>query len=131
MEDLSSFFEKRMSGLLEISLDVDFDSTDGPPPYEGTTLQKTSIIPNKIMSSTVKIEQPFEFTLRAVKTKGLRDNTFDGRKVPGKQISVQVELDNIEKIQKGMECPGSQKVNPILRIQWCKQHADNQGTKSI
>lgn len=38
MEDLSSFFEKRMGGLLAISLDVDYESTKKPPPYEGTTL---------------------------------------------------------------------------------------------
>ena len=49
---------------------------------------------------SVKVEQPFEFTLRAVKTKGLRPNTFNGKKVPGHQISVQVEPEDIEKIQK-------------------------------
>ena len=31
MEDLTTFFEKRITGLLAISLDVDFESIKGPP----------------------------------------------------------------------------------------------------
>ena len=66
------------------------------------------------MGSTVKIEQPFEFTLKTVKTKGLRDNTFDGKKVPGKQISVQVDEDDIVKIQKVWDVLGAKKQTPFF-----------------
>ena len=63
---------------------------------------------------TVKIEQPFEFTLKTVKTKGLRDNTFDGKKVPGKQISVQVEEEDIKKIQKVWDVLNAKKPTPFF-----------------
>ena len=63
---------------------------------------------------TVKIEQPFEFTLKTVRTKGLRDNTFDGKKVPGKQISVQVEEDDISKIQKVWDALDTKKSTPFF-----------------
>ena len=66
------------------------------------------------MGSTVKIEQPFEFTLKAVKTKGLRDNTFDGKRVPGKQISVLVEADDITKIQKVWDALDAKKPTPFF-----------------
>ena len=66
------------------------------------------------MSSTVKIEQPFEFTLNAVKTKGLRDNTFDGKRVPGHQISVQVEPEDIERIQKVWDVLGAKRKTPFF-----------------
>ena len=66
------------------------------------------------MGSTVKIEQPFEFTLKTVKTKGLRDNTFDGKRVPGKQISVQVEEDDITKIQKVWDALDAKKSTPFF-----------------
>ena len=66
------------------------------------------------MSSTVRIEQPFEFVLRAVRTKGLRDNTFDGKRVPGKQISVQLEPDDIEKIQKVWDALDAKKTTPFF-----------------
>ena len=66
------------------------------------------------MGSTVKIEQPFEFTLKSVKTKGLRDNTFDGKKVPGKQISVQVEEDDIKGIQKVWDSLNAKKTTPFF-----------------
>ena len=54
------------------------------------------------MSKSVSIEAKpeFEFVLKCVKTKGLRDNTFAGKKVPGKQISIQVDPEDIERIQK-------------------------------
>ena len=68
------------------------------------------------MSSTVKIEQPFEFVLRAVKTKGLRDNTFDGRRVTGKQISVQLESDDIERIQKVWDVLKAKKSSPFFEF---------------
>ena len=66
------------------------------------------------MGSTVKVEQPFEFTLRAVKTKGLRDNTFNGKRVPGHQLSVQVEPDDIEKIQKVWDALDAKKPTPFF-----------------
>ena len=66
------------------------------------------------MGSTVKIEQPFEFTLKTVKTKGLCDNTFDGKKVPGKQISVQVDEDDISKIQKVWDVLNAKKPTPFF-----------------
>ena len=51
-------------------------------------------------SKTVNIESPHQFVLRSVKTKGLRPNTFNGKKTKGFQISIQVPDDEIEKIQK-------------------------------
>ena len=66
------------------------------------------------MSSTVKIEQPFEFVLKTVKTKGLGDNTFEGKRVPGKQISVQVEPEEIEKIQKFWDTLDAKKPTPFF-----------------
>ena len=66
------------------------------------------------MSSISKIEQPFEFVLRAVKTKGLRSNTFDGKRVPGQQITVQVESDDIEKIQKVWDVLDAKKPTPFF-----------------
>ena len=49
------------------------------------------------MSKTVGIEAKpeLEFVLKSVKTKGLRDNTYAGKKVPGKQISVPVDPEDI------------------------------------
>ena len=78
------------------------------------------------MSSTVKIEQPFEFTLLAVKTKGLRVNTFNGKRVPGHQISVQVEPEDIEKIQKVWDVLKAKKPTPFFGFNG-QEHADNQG----
>ena len=66
------------------------------------------------MSSTVKVEQPFEFVLRAVKTKGLRVNTLNGKRVPGHQISVQVEPDDIENIQKVWDVLEPKKSTPFF-----------------
>ena len=66
------------------------------------------------MGSTVKIEQPFEFVLKTVKTKGLRGNTFDGKRVPGHQISVQVEADDIPKIQKVWDALDAKKPTPFF-----------------
>ena len=66
------------------------------------------------MGSTVRIEQPFEFILTTVKTKGLRDITFDGKKVPGKQISIQVETEDITKIQKVWDALNAKKPTPFF-----------------
>ena len=54
-------------------------------------------------SKTVSIESPTQFILRSVKTKGLRQNTFNGKKTPGFQISIQVPDDEIKKIQGAWE----------------------------
>ena len=66
--------------------------------------------------TTVKIESnpKFEFVLKSVKTKRLRDNTFAGKKVPGKQISVQVEPEDIEKIQKVWDALDAKKPTPFF-----------------
>ena len=69
------------------------------PPYRKHLIEKIQKVLIKVMGS-VKIEQPFEFVLRAVKTKGLKVNTFNGKRVAGHQISVQVEKEDIKKIQK-------------------------------
>ena len=68
------------------------------------------------MSRTVSIEAKpeFELVLKSVKTKGLRDNTFGGKKVPGKQISVSVEPDDIEKIQKFWDTLDAKKSTPFF-----------------
>lgn len=51
------------------------------------------------MASFDVIEVLHEFILRGVKTRGLRPNTFNGKKAPGHQISVAVQEDDIKKIQ--------------------------------
>ena len=66
------------------------------------------------MSGTVKVEQPFKFTLRAVKTKGLRVNTFNGKRVPGHQISVQIGPEDIGKIQKVWDVLKPKKPTPFF-----------------
>ena len=62
----------------------------------------------------MKLEEPFEFVLKTVKTKGLRGNTYDGKKVPGHQISVQVEAEDIEKIQKVWDTLDAKKPTPFF-----------------
>ena len=54
-------------------------------------------------SKTVSVERPTQFTLRSIKTKGLRQNTFNGKKTPGFQISIQVPDDRIKEIQEAWE----------------------------
>lgn len=66
------------------------------------------------MSSFVSIEKPFEFILRTVKTKGLRPNSFNGKRVPGHQISVQVQGDDIEKIQDVWDLLNAKKSTPFF-----------------
>ena len=62
----------------------------------------------------MKLEEPFEFVLKTVKTKGLRGNTYDGKKVPGHQISVQVETEDIERIQKVWDVFNAKKETPFF-----------------
>lgn len=68
------------------------------------------------MSKSVGIEAKpeFEFVLKCVKTKGLRDNTYDGKKVSGKQISVHVCPEDIEKIQKVWDALDAKKATPFF-----------------
>ena len=68
------------------------------------------------MSSTVKLEAKpeFEFVLKCVKTRGLKDNEFKGKKVPGKKISVQVDPENIEKIQNVWSALDAKKPTPFF-----------------
>ena len=68
----------------------------------------------KKMGSTVEIENSFELVLKTVKTKGLRVNTFEGKKVPGHQISVQVDPEDIEKIQKFWDSLNAKKQTPFF-----------------
>lgn len=63
---------------------------------------------------TIEAKPEFEFVLRAVKTKGLRDNTFGGKKVPGKQISVHVTQDDVDKIQKVWDTLDAKKETPFF-----------------
>ena len=49
-----------------------------------------------------------------MKTKGLRVNTFNGKQVPGHQISVQVELNDIGKIQKVWDVLEPKKPTPFF-----------------
>ena len=62
----------------------------------------------------MELEKPFELVLKTVKTKGLRDNTYAGKKVPGKQISVQVDPEDIEKIQKFWDVLDAKKPSPFF-----------------
>ena len=54
-------------------------------------------------SKLVSVESPHHFILRSVKTKGLRPNTFNGKKTKGFQISIQVPDDEIKKIQEAWD----------------------------
>ena len=54
-------------------------------------------------SKTVSVENPPQFILRSVKTKGLRPNTFNGKKTKGFQVSIQVPDDEIKGIQEALE----------------------------
>ena len=51
----------------------------------------------KCSPKTVNVEEPHQFVLRSVKTKGLRPNTFNGKRTKGFQISIQVPDDGIKK----------------------------------
>ena len=68
------------------------------------------------MSRTVSIEAKpeFELVLKSVKTKGLRDNTYAGKKVPGRQISVQVDPEDIERIQRFWDTLDAKKSSPFF-----------------
>ena len=65
-------------------------------------------------SKTVSIESPHQFILRSVKTKGLRPNTFNGKKTKGFQISVQVPDDEIERIQEAWESHEPKNLTPFF-----------------
>ena len=67
-------------------------------------------------SKTVNVENPHQFILRSVKTKGLRANTFNGKKTKGFQISIQVPDDEIEKIQKAWESHDPKKSTPFFGL---------------
>ena len=67
-------------------------------------------------SKTVNIEEPHQFILRSVKTKGLRHNTFNGKRTKGFQISIQVPDDEIEKIQKVWESHEPKKQTPFFGL---------------
>ena len=67
-------------------------------------------------SKTVNIENPHQFVLRSVKTKGLRPNTFNGKKTKGFQISVQVPDDEIEKIQEAWVSYEPKKQTPFFGL---------------
>ena len=54
-------------------------------------------------SKLVSVESPTQFILRSVKTKGLRPNTFNGKKTKGHQISIQVPDDKIKEIQEAWD----------------------------
>ena len=54
-------------------------------------------------SKTVNVENPPQFILRSVKTKGLRPTTFNGKKTKGFQVSIQVPDDEIKGIQEAWE----------------------------
>lgn len=68
------------------------------------------------MSRFVNIEAKpeLEFVLKSVKTKGLRDNTFAGKKVPGKQISVHVSPEDVEAIEKVWSALNAKKSTPFF-----------------
>ena len=68
----------------------------------------------------IEAKPEFEFVLRGVKTKGLRDNTFNGKKVPGHQISVHVEPDDIETIQKVWDALDAKKLTPFFGLNGSK-----------
>ena len=62
----------------------------------------------------IEAKPEFEFVLRSVKTKGLRDNNFAGKKVPGKQISVHVSPEDVERIQKVWDVLNAKKATPFF-----------------
>ena len=67
------------------------------------------------MGSFVYIEEPFKFTLREVRTRGLK-HRFDhmGKKLSGYQISVELSLSDVEKIQRVWDILNPSKPTPIF-----------------
>lgn len=61
-----------------------------------------------------------EFVLKSVKTKGLRDNMFNGERIPGKQISVQVDPEDVEGIQKVWDKLNAKKSSPFFGVNGSK-----------
>ena len=69
------------------------------------------------MGSFVYLEDPFEFTLREVRTRGLkrrRDNM--GEKLPGHQITVEVALSEVERIQRVWDVLNAFKPTPFFGV---------------
>ena len=65
-------------------------------------------------SKLVNVESPQQFILRSVKTKGLRPNTFNGKKTKGHQISIQVPDDQIKEIQEAWESHKPKNPSPFF-----------------
>ena len=55
------------------------------------------------MAEFVNVKDAHQFVLRSVKTRGLRQNAFKGKKTKGYQISFQVPEDRIKEIQEAWE----------------------------
>ena len=68
------------------------------------------------MGSFIDIEDPFVFTLRPVKTRGLKSCEFMGRKSHGHQISVEVPQDEVSKIQKVWDVLNAFKTTPFFEV---------------
>ena len=65
-------------------------------------------------TSTVNVEEPTEFILRSVKTRGLRPNMFNNKRTSGFQISFQVPYKHIQEIQKAWVSHDPKKSTPFF-----------------